>query len=217
MPAKPDAAPLADPAKPRKTFASALGESFADAPSSGYTGSMEPTWKEGRISVYLGDITSLEVDAIVNAANRSLLGGGGVDGAIHRAAGPHLTAECRTLGGCETGQARLTRGYDLPARHVIHAVGPVWHGGGEGEDELLASCYRNALQLCALHGLYSVAFSAISTGVYAFPRDRATAIAVREVWRGLDAPGAPGKALFCCFGAEMAELYREALDRTASP
>lgn len=170
-------------------------------------------WKAGRISVHEGDITRLDVDAIVNAANRSLLGGGGVDGAIHRAAGPGLLEECRTLGGCATGQAKLTAGHRLVARHVIHAVGPVWHGGGQGEDELLASCYREALRLCAAHALRSVAFPAISTGVYGFPLERAAGIAVREVWRGLDAPGAPERAVFCCFGEEAAGVYRAELGR----
>ncbi len=173
------------------------------------------SWKHGRITIHGGDITRLDVDAIVNAANRSLLGGGGVDGAIHRAAGAGLLAECRTLGGCETGGAKITAGHLLTARHVIHAVGPVWRGGGEGEDDLLASCYREALRLCTEHRLASVAFPAISTGIYAFPLERATRIAVREVWRGLDAPVAPERAVFCCFGPEAAMAYREALEREA--
>ena len=162
------------------------------------------------LDILVADITTLGVDAIVNAANRSLLGGGGVDGAIHRAAGPELLAECRTLGGCETGSARITRGYRLPARHVIHAVGPVWQGGGSDEDALLASCYHSALELVAEHSLASIAFPAISTGIYAFPADRAARIAVDTVASEL--PGRPSikRVVFCCFSEQSARHHLDA-------
>ena len=161
-----------------------------------------------RLEVIVADITTLAVDAIVNAANTSLLGGGGVDGAIHRAAGPKLLAECRTLGGCATGSAKITRGYELPASHVIHAVGPVWNGGQHGEPELLASCYRTALALAADHGLRSIAFPAISTGVYRFPADLAARIAVGTVVSEISA-NARGisRVVFCCFSQESAEHH----------
>jgi O-acetyl-ADP-ribose deacetylase len=162
------------------------------------------------IEILRGDITKLDVDAIVNAANESLLGGGGVDGAIHRAAGPQLLAECETLGGAKTGQAKRTRGYRLPARFVIHAVGPVWRGGDHGEDELLASCYRKSLELAA--DLRSIAFPAISTGAFGFPLERATGIAVREVKRFLARGGhSLEKVVFCCFSAGDEAVYRKGL------
>ena len=165
-----------------------------------------------RLDVCVADITTLDVDAIVNAANRTLLGGGGVDGAIHRAAGPELLAECRTLGGCDTGSAKITRGHRLAARHVIHAVGPVWSGGQNGEDESLASCYRVALELAAGHRLGSLAFPAISTGVYRFPPDRAARIAVGIVSSELAAaPRGILRIVFCCFSPDAARHHIDAL------
>lgn len=167
-----------------------------------------------RIHVIEGDITTLDVDAIVNAANRSLLGGGGVDGAIHRAAGPELLAETRTLCGCRTGEAKMTKGYHLKARYVIHTVGPVWHGGASAEDELLASCYRNSLELAKAHGLKSIAFPAISTGIFGFPADRAAAIAVQTVDEFAATHALPATIIFCCFGTESAALHGAELRRS---
>ena len=164
-----------------------------------------------RLEVIVADITTLSVDAIVNAANTSLLGGGGVDGAIHRAAGPELLAECRTLGGCETGSAKITRGYRLPARHVIHAVGPLWNGGDSNEDELLASCYRVALDLAAPSNLNSIAFPAISTGIYSFPADRAARIAVGTVASQLAAARRIDRVVFCCFSEQSAWHHMNAV------
>jgi O-acetyl-ADP-ribose deacetylase (regulator of RNase III) len=166
---------------------------------------------QARLEIVVADITTLAVDAIVNAANTSLLGGGGVDGAIHRAAGPELLTECRTLGGCATGSAKITRGYRLPAKHVIHAVGPVWHGGGQGEAELLAGCYRTALDLAAAAGLTSIAFPAISTGVYRFPADQAAKIAVGLVVSELSAnPRGIMQVVLCCFAQGSAEHHMHA-------
>jgi O-acetyl-ADP-ribose deacetylase (regulator of RNase III) len=163
------------------------------------------------LRLHHGDITQLAVDAIVNAANRSLLGGGGVDGAIHRAAGPGLLAECRALGGCETGQAKLTGGHGLPAKHVIHTVGPVWSGGGNGEADLLASCYRESLALAAAHGLRSIAFPGISTGVYGFPKRPAARIAVDTVRMFVEVRPNPGSVVFCVFSEADFMIYQSIL------
>ncbi|HZT82843.1 MAG TPA: O-acetyl-ADP-ribose deacetylase [Gemmataceae bacterium] len=171
---------------------------------------MQPSWRS-RFDVVKGDITRQQVDAIVNAANSSLLGGGGVDGAIHRAAGPELLAECRTLGGCDTGEAKITRGYRLPAKHVIHTVGPVWHGGGDDEDELLARCYRNSLALAVQHGLKTVAFPCISTGAFGFPMERAAPLAVREIRNFLERDDALEKVIVVCFGQRDYDCYRDVL------
>lgn len=170
-----------------------------------------------RLEVIVADITTLSVDAIVNAANSSLLGGGGVDGAIHRAAGPELLAECRTLNGCATGDARITQGYRLKARYVVHTVGPVWNGGSLGEDDLLRSCYRRSIQLCRKYGLASVAFPAISTGIYRFPAERAAGIAVATVVDALTTAPEMTTVIFCCFSAGSARLHEEALTNFGSP
>jgi len=167
--------------------------------------------RKDAIEVVQGDITQQAVDAVVNAANTSLLGGGGVDGAIHRAAGPELLAECRTLGGCPTGEAKITRGYRLPAQWVIHTVGPVWRGGKEGEDKLLASCYRRSLEVAVQSGVRSVAFPAISTGIYGFPLERATRIAISEVRAFLKANLGVGKVVFVCFDRSTFNCYEQAL------
>lgn len=164
-----------------------------------------------RVRVWQGDLTTLDVDAIVNAANSSLLGGGGVDGAIHRAAGPALVEECRLLGGCKTGAAKITRGHGLKARHIIHTVGPVWRGGGHGEAELLASCYRESLALAEKHELETIAFSAISTGIFGYPLAEAAAIAARETCAFAAAHERPRSIILCTFNAAATEAFERAL------
>ena len=174
-------------------------------------------WIGGRLEVTRGDLTLLQVDAIVNAANTSLLGGGGVDGAIHRAAGPELLAECRTLGGAATGEVKRTAGYRLPARHVLHAVGPVWRDGNHGEDRLLASCYREALRLADEVGATSVGFPAISTGVYGFPKERAARIALAEVRDGLERHPDLARVVLCFFSEEDRELCERVCGELLGP
>jgi O-acetyl-ADP-ribose deacetylase len=173
------------------------------------------SWKQ-RVEVVQGDITRQAVDAIVNAANESLLGGGGVDGAIHRAAGPRLLEECRTLGGCQTGQAKITKGYDLLAKWVIHTVGPIWRGGHYQEDELLAMCYSNSMALAVQHSVRTIAFPAISTGVYGFPLERATHIAIAEIKTFLTQNSSIEQVKFVCFGESAYQCYLDALDRLTS-
>ncbi|HTL18044.1 MAG TPA: O-acetyl-ADP-ribose deacetylase [Patescibacteria group bacterium] len=177
---------------------------------------MSAQYLGSRIQVVEGDITRQEVDAIVNAANTTLLGGGGVDGAIHRAAGPELLAECRTLNGCLTGEAKIIKGYRLRAKWVIHTVGPVWRGGAGGEDELLASCYHNSMLLAQQNGIRSIAFPSISTGAYGFPMERAAGIAVKQIVNDLVQKGAVEKVLLVCFGTAASNIYAQALQTQIS-
>ncbi len=170
-----------------------------------------------KLEIVQADITTLAVDAIVNAANAQLRGGGGVDGAIHRAAGPELMAACRAIGGCPTGDARITPGFRLAARHVIHAVGPIWQGGAQGEPQLLASCYRRCIELAAEHSLRSIAFSAISCGVYGYPIDDAARIAVSTVAESLAQAPSLELVQFCCFGADVTSAYQAALRSRRAP
>ncbi|MDH3997724.1 MAG: O-acetyl-ADP-ribose deacetylase [Desulfuromonadales bacterium] len=171
---------------------------------------------QGALEIIQGDITTLDVDAIVNAANQSLLGGGGVDGAIHRIAGPQLLEECKTLGGCDTGEAKITSGYKLPAKHVIHTVGPVWRDGKQNEDALLASCYRSSLQLAVDHNLRSIAFPSISTGVFRFPIERASHIALRIVLDFVESGDSAPRVIFTCFSERDLAVYRNTLEELQS-
>jgi O-acetyl-ADP-ribose deacetylase len=196
---------MVDSCSPRVSFLGArAGMAYVAQP----TGHMNTI--QDRLQVVEGDITRQAVDAIVNAANTSLLGGGGVDGAIHRAAGPELLEECRGLGGCPPGQARITKGYRLPAKWVIHTVGPVWRDGGQGEDELLASCYRACLALAKQHDIHTIAFPSISTGAYGFPMDQAARIAVRETKAFLEQNTSVEKVLLVCFGRPAFQIYSDA-------
>ena len=171
--------------------------------------------QDRQIEIVQGDITRMDVDVIVNAANQSLLGGGGVDGAIHRAAGPQLLEECRALGGCATGEAKITSAYNLPARFVIHTVGPVWHGGDRNEDNLLASCYQNSLQLAQGHQVRSIAFPSISTGVYRFPIERASRIALRVIMEHVDSQDNPPRIVIACFSGHDLDVYRKTYQKLA--